>query len=252
MNSGRFKKAGIACSVIGALLIGGGALYQYRLSESGYTGNVMTDRYEYSSVRELVAISTSIPIRVEYGDTENVIIDYKGRLPLIFSQDNGLLRVTQNDTFMMRMWSPGYDGAEIHITLPHKNYESITLTSSSGSIDMDSINAAECDISTRNGDITLINIDERTSIRTESGNIRASYSSLGGDAEINAGSGNVKLYLPDELSMRLEFLTDGGALISDYFNEKYDGFRHGDVFALHGKAEHLLKVTTTGGNLIVY
>lgn len=251
MKSNRLLKVfGIFLAVCGLGLICTGAAFQIIASEAGYTGNVITEMHEFDEPRELVVITTSMPVIVEYGDTDTVKVSYTGSLPLIFSEEKGLLRITQNDTFTMTLFSPTAAASCVRITLPHRVYERISLSSSSGSVYADSLGADELEFGTKSGDITLVNIDERAVIRTESGRLHAEFSSLSGDMTINAGAGDVSLVLPTESSVYLEYFTESGRFTSDYFDEKYDA-RFGDAAVLHNGAKHRLNVNTTSGDLLI-
>lgn len=244
------KISGIFLAICGFGLFCTGLALQIIAAKAGYTGNVMTGTYEFDAPRELVVITTSLPVIAEYGDTETVKIAYTGELPLIFSEDKGLLRITQDDRFTMTLFSPRAAESCIRITLPHKVYERISLSSSSGSVSADSLGADTLEFGTKSGDLTLINIDERTSVRTESGRLYAQFSTFSGDMTINAGAGDVSLVLPPESSVYLEYFTESGSFTSDYFDEKYDA-RYGDAAVIYNGAKHRLNVNTTSGDLLI-
>ena len=160
------------------------------------------------------------------------------------------MRIAQNDEFTLTLYSPESREAGIKIILPHKKYERISVSSSSGSITAASINADSLELSTRSGDITAENLDERAKIRTESGKITASLSSLGRDMTINGGEGDITLTVDENISFFLEFLTERGSFTSDIFEKKYDK-RQGDAADMYNGAENLLRIYTTGGSLTI-
>ena len=240
----------LLCSA-GALLTAAGIGVQLMASREGYTGTVISGSFEFEEPRELVAVTVSMPIIVQYGDTDKVKVSYTGGLPLIFSEEKGVLRITQDDSFSMNIFSLRAYGSRAEITLPHKIYKRISLSSSGGYIEAYSLGADRLDVSTKGGDIRLYNIDERTSIRTESGRINAVFSSLGSDMTINAGSGDVELELPEDIPFNLEFLTESGSFSSSRFKEKYYN-KFGDTAILDGDIKNLLTVNTTSGDLLIY
>lgn len=244
----RLKKIGLAFSVIGVILIGAGIALWLILSGKGYQGNVKYTEHEFSGIRELVAISTSLPIDVRYGDEENVRVKYTGALPLVFSEENGLLRITQDDTFTLNLFSAKQLDSGIEIILPHKLFGSITLSSSSGNITAHSLNADTYEITTKSGDISLGSIDERADIRSEKGNISFSLSSINHDMTVNGGDGDIFVEIGEDASFCLEFLTYGGHFTSDAFDKKYD-YSFGDAAAIRNGGKHLLRINTKGGNL---
>ena len=244
----RLKRFALILSVLGVLLLGSGVILQHIMSQNGHTGNVKTTEHEFSGIRELVAISTSLPIDVHYGDEENVKVKHTGALPLVFSEENGLLRVTQDDTFTLNLFSAEQLDSGIEIILPHKLFGSITLSSSSGSITAHSLNADTYEISTKSGDISLGSIDERAEIRSESGNISFSLSSINADMTIYGGDGDIYAEIAEDASFCLEFLTYGGHFTSDAFDREYD-YNFGDAAAIRNGGKHLLRINTTGGDL---
>lgn len=246
----RLKRLALLLSILGIILIGSGVTLQYYTSKNGYTGNVKTTEYEFPGIRELVAISTSLPVDVHYGDEENVKVKHTGALPLVFSEENGLLRITQDDTFTLNLFSAEQHNSGIEIILPHKLFSSITLASSSGSITAHSLNADTYEISTKSGDISLESIDERAEIRSESGNISFSLSSINADMTIYGGDGDICAEIAEDASFCLEFLTYGGHFTSDAFDREYD-YSFGDAAAIRNGGKHLLRINTTGGDLSI-
>ncbi len=244
----RLKAAGIFFAAVGTLMLAAAAVMQYLASRGGYTGNVVFGHEEFDAPRELVVITTSMPIIVGYGDTDKVTVDYAGSLPLIFSEDKGTLRITQDDSFTMKLFSQTEQG--VSVTLPHKIYERISLSSSAGSVESRSLGADMLEFRTKGGDMKLYGIDERAQVRTESGDVYAEFSSFSADMNINAGAGDVTLVLPEGLSLYLEYYTESGSFTSDYFDESYDN-RYGDAVIIYNGAKHKLNVTTTSGGLTI-
>lgn len=245
------KALAAVLSAAGVLLAAAGILLQLHIGRDGYTGSVISDTAEFDTPRELVVITTSMPISVRYGDTDNVKISYTGSLPLIFTEKKGTLSITQNDTFTMTLFAWSLQDSGVTVTLPHKIYERISLSSSSGVITSENLGADILEFSTKSGDMKLIGIDERASVRTDSGNVYAEFSSFTSDMTINAGAGDVTLMMPDDLSVYLEFFTESGSFTSDRFDEPYRG-KYGDAAVILGDARAKLGVNTTSGDLYIY
>lgn len=246
------KITGITAVTAGLMLLAAGITVQYMQSLGGsYTGNVITQSEEFETPRELVVITTSMPITVEYGDVSAVQVDYTDALPLIFKEDKGALRITQNDTFTMNLFSQKALESGVHITLPHKTYERVSLSSSGGSITSRYLNAGSLEYSTKGGDMALYGIDERTYVRTESGNIHAEFSSYSADMTINAGAGNVELLLAADSSVYMEFFTESGTFTS-HEPDRSPESRYGDCVTMYNGAENKLNVNTTSGDLDLY
>ena len=245
------KISGTAAALAGLALTAAGVTVQYLRSQNGYTGSVISAEEEFETPRELVVITGSMPITVEYGDVSAVKVAYTGSLPLIFSEDKGTLRITQNDTFTIDLFSPRSREAGVTVTLPHKAYERISLSSSGGSITSRSLNAGDLEFSTKGGDMTLYGIDEHAYVRTESGSIHAEFSSYSADMTINAGSGSVELIMSPESSIYLEFFTENGTFTS-HRTDASDESRYGDSVMMYNGAKNRLNVNTTSGDLDLY
>ena len=241
---------GIALAAIGALLSAAGAVLQMNMSGTQQTGTVFTAQEEFEIPRELVVITTDMPVTVRYGDTDRVKVSYTGSVPLIFTEKKGTLSMTQDDKFTVTLFSERAKDIGVEVTLPHKVYERISLSSSSGSIVSHSLAANTLEFSTKSGDMTLYGIDERASVRTDSGKVYAQFSSFGGDMSMNAGAGDVTLVMPDDLSVYLEFFTENGSFTSERFDEPYYG-TYGDAVVIYNGARHKLGVTTTSGSLYI-
>ena len=245
------KRLAVIFSAAGILLIAAGILLQHIASGRGYTGNVMNGISEFDPPRELVVITASMPVDVRYGDTEKVTVSYTGGLPLIFSEEKGMLRITQDDTFAMTLFSPSAENTGVTVILPHRIYARISISSSSGALVSESLGADMLEFSTKSGDMRLLGIDERAQVRTESGQIYAEFSAFNNDMTINAGAGDVTLIMPEQLSGYLEYITDSGSFTSGRFDEKFIA-RYGDAAAILGTADSKLSVTTTSGDLYIY
>ncbi|MBO6228954.1 MAG: DUF4097 family beta strand repeat protein [Ruminiclostridium sp.] len=246
------KALAVLFTAAGALLAAAGFAVQLLVSRSGYAGSTMTETAEFAAPRELTVITTSMPITVRYGDTDTVKVEYTGALPLIFSEETkGTLSITQNDTFTMTLFSDNANKEGVTVTLPHKVYERISLSSSGGSVTSDHLSAGILEYSTKGGDMRLLGIDETASVRTESGSIYAEFSAFNDDMTLNAGAGDVTLVMPEDLSVYLEFFTESGSFTSDRFDEPYHA-RYGDAAVIYGGARSRLNVNTTSGDLYIY
>lgn len=245
------KALAVTFSVAGLILAAAGVGVQLAMSRDSYVGSIITDTAEFDTPRELVVITTSMPITVRYGEGDRVTVTYTGALPLMFTEEKGTLSITQDDTFTMTLFSEAAKDENVVVTLPHKVYERISLSSSSGAVTSDHLSADTVKYSTKGGDMRLLGIDENASVRTESGSVYAEFSSFNGDMTINAGAGNVTLVMPDELSVYLEFFTESGSFTSERFDEPYYA-RYGDAAVIYGGARSKLNVNTTSGDLYIY
>lgn len=210
-----------------------------------YNDAISDETLYFSDVRELIVITGSLPITVEYWDGENCEVSCTGDLPLKTDIDEtGALRLTQDDSFSLALFTLRKNSFGLTIKLPRRSYRRVSLTSSSGNVESEPISCESLEIATRSGNIALFGADDRAKIKTESGNISLSVSALGGDMEIFGGSGDISLTLSPRLSVCMQFMTEkGGCTTADYEN------RRGDAVVIRNGGEHLLKITTTTGSL---
>lgn len=210
-----------------------------------YNDAVSDETIYFSDVRELVVITGSLPVQVEYWDGENCEVGCIGDLPLKTDIDEtGTLRLTQDDSFSLALFTSRKDSFGLTIRLPRRTYRRVSLMTSSGSVKSEPISCESLEIATKSGDITLLGADDRAKIKNESGNINLGITALSEDMEISGGSGDIMLTLSPRLSVCVQFMTEKGTCTA----ENYEN-RHGDAVIIQNGGETLLKITTTTGSL---
>lgn len=203
----------------------------------------------FKNVRDIVIISGSLPIELSYTEGEECIVNGLSELPLIIScSETGELRITQDDSFTLSLFSKSSENYRISVQVPRKSYGRISLSSSGGEITSEAISCESFEISTKNGGINISGADERTKIKTAGGDITLSLTSLNGDMTINGGKGDINLSVPEKLSYFLEFGTESGHCTTTGFPEDL-AEKKGDAALLSGKGGIVLKINTTSGNL---
>lgn len=203
----------------------------------------------FKNVRDIVVISGSLPIELSYTEEESCIVTGLSELPLIMNySETGELRITQDDSFTLSLFSKSSENYRISVQVPRKSYGRISLSSSGGSITSEAISCETFEVSTKNGDINISGADERTKIKTVGGNITLSLTSLNGDMTINGGKGDIDLTIPEKLSYFLEYGTENGHCTTAGFPEDITE-KKGDIALLSGKGGVTLKINTTDGNL---
>lgn len=204
----------------------------------------------FDNVREIVVVSGSMPVSLSYGDGEECEVGWVSELPLIVNcDDQGVLHITQDDSFSLSLFSKSSENFAIDIKIPRKSYGRISLAASGGSISVqDDISAEVLELSTKTGDIYVSGADTRTKIKTNGGDITAYINNLEGDMSINGGEGDIYVNAPPESPFFMEFSTDSGSCTTEGFPENLTG-RKGDAAILSGKGGNNLKIKTTSGNL---
>lgn len=212
-----------------------------------YNDAISDETLYFSEVRELVVITGSLPITVEYWDGENCEVSCIGDLPLKTDIDEtGTLRLTQDDSFSLALFTARRNSFGLTVKLPRRTYRRVSLTSSSGNVESEAISCESLEIATKSGNISLLGADDRAKIKTESGDINLGITALGGDMEVSGGSGNITLRLSERLSVCVQFMTEKGTCTA----ENYEN-RRGDAVIIQNGGENILKINTTTGRLSI-
>ena len=247
----KLKKLSLFLIITGVLLTTLALMLQFFTSVGNLHPEFSTGVENFANVREIVAVSGTLPIRLEPTEDETCEVSWNSGLPLIVSCDEyGTLRITEDDSFTMTLFSEKAAESGITIRVPVKSYERIKLSSSSGDITCLGINCESLDIYTRNGDISVFGANERSKIKSDGGNIYLSINSFTGDMTVSGGEGDISVDLTESFDLFVEFLTDSGGCASSGFDINSSN-QKGDAALLSGKGGNTLKITTTSGNLTI-
>lgn len=91
----------------------------------------------------------------------------------------------------------------------------LKFTAKSGNVTLQDI-SGRAEISANSGNVTVTGFEGEGGISTQSGNIKAETDKITGDISLEAGSGNVKLTVPQELAFEVEINTGSGNISTDY------------------------------------
>lgn len=247
----KLKKITVILLVFGALFLSGAVFMQLFTPMGNIRIETARGCESFGSIREIVAISGSLPITIKYTEAEECTVSYTSPLPLIITADEqGMLRITEDDSFTVSLFNSDRIGYGIYIEIPRRAYGRISLSTSGGDITVsENISCDVMEISTRTGNITVKNADQRTKIRSESGEISLSLADLKGTMTVNGGDGEVDITVPWELPFLMEFHTDGGSCITEGFTDDIGG-RKGDAALLNSDGGgNTLKINTKNGSL---
>ncbi len=244
------KRAAVLLAALGTAMIAAGIAYARIFPVTPTNDTVCAETLYFSGVRELVAVTGTLPIRVEPAEGDVCEVSYQSALPLIADMDEfGTLRLTQDDSFSLSLLTRRQRDFHLTVKLPDKSYERISLATSGGAVDCAPVSCGLLEISTRSGAISLEGADQRAKIRTESGAVTLGLNALSGDMTITAGAGDVRLTMPSEIPFCLKFLTERGRLIRDAAADEDAAALTGDAALVRGEGGYLLTVTTSDGDL---
>lgn len=246
----KLKKISVFLIISGFILVTAAVLLQLFTPLGNKHPSFSSGSEAFGQVREIVAVSGALPITLNSSDSETCTVEWESGLPLIVSCDEyGTLRITEDDSFFMTLFSAKSKNSGIIITVPEKSYERIKLSSSSGDITCSDISCETVDIYTRNGNISVYGPDSRSKIKSESGDIYLSVSPFEGDMAVNGGTGDITMDIAD-FDFFMEFTTLEGSCTSYGFDNDIGG-RKGDAALLSGKGGNTVKINTTTGNFII-
>lgn len=247
----KLKKISLLFAVTGALLIAFSAVLQFCTPAGDMHPLFLTGTESFDNVREIIVSTGALPVELEFTGEENCTVDWGSGLPLIISCDEyGTLRVTEDDSFTLSLFSEKAPDAGVKVKIPARAYERISISTSGGDIICADVNCDSLELSTKSGDILVAGADERTEIKTESGNITMSIDSFLGEMAVSGGSGTVTAYIDGKADFFAEFATEGGSCTSFGFDKNVKN-RRGDAAFLSGKGINVLKIETTTGNLVI-
>ncbi len=247
----KLKILSVLLSVCGVLLIGSAVALQLFTPIGDMHPEFLTGSQSFDNVREIIVVTGALPVRLEFSDSDSCEVQWKSGLPLITSCDEyGTLKINEDDSFTLSLFSKESDDSGVTVKVPVRGYERISLATSGGDIICSDVSTDSLEISTRSGDILVAGADERTKIRSESGNITFSTDSFTGEMTINGGSGQINAYLDGRADFFAEFITEGGYCTSYGFDKNVNN-RKGDAALLSGKGINLLRIYTKTGNLVI-
>lgn len=244
----KLKKITAFLIINGILLIIGAVILQLFTSAGSFHKGAYYGTKYFANVRDIIVISGSLPVDISYTDGEECEVSWVCELPLIMSCDEtGTLRLTQDDSFTLSLFSISSSDYHISVKVPRKSYGRISLSSSSGKITATAISSESFEVSTKNGDIEIFGADERTKIKTAGGNVDLHINALKGDMTVNGGSGDVNIYILRSIPFFMEFFTESGSCTTENFAEDIRD-RKGDGALLNGRGVNKLTINTTSGS----
>ena len=245
----RLKSIAVLLVISGVILVLGAVVLQLFTPAGESRPEFSEGEESFSGVREIIVVSGALPITIEETDEAQCTVSWKSGLPLIMSCDEmGTLRITEDDSFTLSLFSKSMDSAGIKISVPKRGYGRISLSSSSGDIVCTGVTADSLEISTRSGYLHVLNANEHTKIRNESGTTYLAINRFEGEMTVNGGSGRMIVDICADFDFFVEFATEGGSCTSAGFDKNAEN-RKGDAALLSGRGGNTLKINTTTGNL---
>lgn len=248
----KVKRLSLLLSVTGFVLIAAAVLLQLFTPMGNSRPEFFSGSTTFEKVREISVVTGALPVTVEYSHDGICRAEWSSGLPLIMNCDEqGVLRITEDDSFTLSLFSESAENAELKLYIPERGYERINLATSSGNITCLGVTCESLEISTRSGYLHVTGADEKTKIKNESGTTYLAVDSFEKEMTVNGGSGRMTVDLCTPFDVFVEFATESGSCTSRNFYKDVDN-RRGDAALLGGKGGNTLKIRTTTGNLEIY
>nr|WP_232243300.1 DUF4097 family beta strand repeat-containing protein [Paenibacillus sp. GSMTC-2017] len=159
----------------------------------------MEEKYDLDDIKHLSVEDSSINITVLQGNSSQAVVRMEGSVSKNLFDDYKLEGQRDGDTLHIRTKSGDgwnwftWSTVKLTIELPPKQWEEVTINSSSGNITVDQLLSAKLSLKTSSGNIKAEKIDGHDlSLRTSSGNIKL-LQATGDELELKSSSGNITI-----------------------------------------------------------
>lgn len=240
----KIRRLRCAFLIIGFALLAAGVALQ--LLRGG--GTITRDVLELPVANNLKISCTALDLMLHSYDGDTIRIEYSNDLPLTYdTSEEGVLRLTQDASFSLSMFSLGQFSYRADIYLPRRSYRDFRIDTTSGDIFVDDIAMLSLDISTRSGKIQIVSSAYPITAVSQRGEVNITAAAVNDDIYIRTGSGDITLNVPDYSSYTLGFTTTDGLFFSDAFSKLYNG-TDGGISEKYGSGRYSVTVETESGD----
>jgi hypothetical protein len=231
---GKLGTAALVCGMLCVIFTAGAATMQYLWFE------VLKQPHSVHQVSERIAphaylrISmTYLPVKLEVYDGAEITVDYMGETGLTVEETSDYeWSIKQTEDFALPLFAPDMFDYGLTVRVPKQQYRDITISAGSGDVRVEGIAAHALTVTTRDGNITLIDTRANTAVTTRSGDISAVF---GDDIR--------------KIGYQLMFDSKTGRLTTDFFRKQFDG-AVGDVLIAFGEQPLRFDAVTDSGDLL--
>jgi hypothetical protein len=230
---GRLGTAALVCGMLCVIFTAGAVTAQYLwfdvLKQPGSVHQVSEKLPPQSYLRISM---TYLPVKVEVYDGAEIAVDYIGETGLTVEATSDYeWSIKQTEDFALSLFAPDMFDYGLRVKLPRQQYRDITISTGSGDVRVESLAAHALTVTTRDGNITLIDTSANTAVTTRSGDISAVF----GDDIRKTG-------------YQLMFDSKTGRLTTDFFRKGYDN-ASGDVLIAFGEQPLRFDAVTDSGDV---
>lgn len=239
------------------ILFGGGILFlgaalglQHLAAERyGFTSGAVDETYTFDPLNYLYINCTNLDVEIKRGDSDKIIVEYLNEAPLIIEQTDSVIRLTQNDEFKLSFLTADMFSYKMTVYLPQKQYKFLYIATVSGNINISGTASDSLSLSTKDGEISLSDIDSELDIKAVSSDIKCVFSTLNAPVHIENTSGTSELILPEEAELCLKYSAKKGALFSELLAADYTDFDGELILNTAGTQPVMCEYITENGKL---
>lgn len=232
--------------VMGALtLVFGACTWFFRDSKGNAEFYEGSNTVEVCDIIELNLLKCSAEL-IPY-DGDEIRFEYTSVVPISVLKGDNRLVVEESDEFKLSFLTDDETRFGFRLYLPNHVYDSVTVYTSSGSVNAEGISAEQLSIITKSGNIDVEGCDGLVRLTSGTGDVRLSFDEITAGSGIEARSGNAELIIPEGSSVALSYETETGDFRSDLISGSVDGSY---MFSFSG-GEQLIYADVSAGTLTV-
>lgn len=244
----------IAALVLSVLSFGAVCAAQMQSVQNGFESTVIRERLEFDDAKYIYVSTSSLDFEIKRHNGQGILLDYVNDSRIIAEEsDINYLRLTQDDSFAVSLFARDQFSYKMTLWLPENDYREFYLDSGSGDISLFGTAANYTEIHTRSGNIRITEADKQIDAAAISGNIYCDYLEFKHIGNYETRSGDIKIAIPEDSGVKLEYRTDEGALLGGLMGQPEDFIGSIDISkpAANSQWENSgeLYVTTKDGSL---
>ena len=244
----------ITALVLSVISFGAVCAAQVQSVQNGFESTVIRERLVFSDAKYIFISTSSLDFEIKPHNGQGILLDYINDSRIITEEsDINYLRLTQDDSFAVSLFAKDQFSYKMTLWLPENDYREFYLDSGSGDIALFGTAANYTEIHTRSGSIRITEADKQIDAAAISGNIYCDYREFVNMGSFETRSGDIKITMPENSGIKLEYRTDAGALSGDLMGQPEDFIGSIDMEkpAANSQGENSgdLYVTTKNGSL---
>lgn len=217
--------------------------------KGGFESTVVRERLVFNDTKYISVSTSGLDFEIKRHNGQGILLDYVNDTRIIAEvSDVNSLKLVQDDSFAFSLFAKEQFEYKMTLWLPENDYREFYLDSGSGDITLFETAAEYTEIHTRSGSIRINGASRQINAATVSGSIYCGYDAFLNSGSFESKSGDIKITMPDDSGVKLEYRTDSGGLMGDLMGQP-EGFIGSIDLEKPAPLSCELYVTTTSGGL---